>query len=124
MLRIKIATDNKVDVAGEDLEVIKKTQLISDEKIADLYNNINNSLKTNTQSLEVSLSEIRSFINSIVNDETVALRISDFLHKEKSVAQFRDLKHLSHNDYLHAFNHAGLFQDNEAKIKSIFAALS
>ena len=127
MIRIKIANENKVDLANtEDIELLKKTRSINDTIIYEFYNNVRNTLRSKKTNLEKSLTEISVVLSTIINDEAVALKIVDYLYKNNSVTEFNDLKRLSSNEIFVAFRkNTNLSEEEIAKhIKSLAASLA
>lgn len=127
LLRIKILHQSNVDIAKtEDVELIKKALSINDAIDHDLYANVRKMALSQQTNVENSLKEIKTLFLSVLNDETAADKITNYLSGQKSVTEFNDLKKLSYSEYSAAFksNTTLSEEDIEKSIKSILASLA
>lgn len=127
MIRIKIASDRKIDVSNmEEVELMKNTKAIKDNVVSEFYNNLEKAVGSKSSSLDTALVEIKGLFSSLLNDEALAAKITDYLHKENSVTEFNDLKRLSQTEYQNVLrkNTNLSEQDIEKCVKSILASLA
>jgi hypothetical protein len=124
MIRVKIASDKNSEI--EDVELVKKSKTVSDNLVNEFYGNLQKKLGSQTPSLDITLAEIKMIFSNLLNNEAEALKVTDVLHRENSVTEFKDLKRVTENDYYNLLkkNTNLSEQDIEKVVKSILASLA
>jgi hypothetical protein len=125
MLRIKLLSKDQNIEGMDTLELTKKANAIPDVQVRDIYNHLKETLASNLVNHEVALIEIRNFLNNFLNDENMAQKVSEFLHRSKGVSQFNDLRKLNEEELKFALRQVNLNEENmERTVKSIVSSLA
>lgn len=125
MLRIKLLSREHNIEGMTTLELTKKANTITDAQVREMYNQIKDSLASNLVLPEIALTEIKNFLNTFLNDESRAQKVSEYLNRSKGVTQFNDLKKLNEDELKFALRQVNLVEENlERTVKSIVSSLA
>ena len=125
MLRIKLLSrENNID-GMDNLELTKKANTIPDAHTKEMYRSIQESLASNSVEPEIAKVEIKNFLNSFLNDEKMATKLFNILHKEKGISQFNDMKRLKGDELRFALRQVNVNEEDlERTVKSIISSLA
>ena len=127
MIRIKLASDRKFDVANSnEAELIRTTNTIKDSAVSGFYSNLQSKISANRQNSDAALGEIRGLFVNLLNSEADAVKVAEALHKDLSVTEFKDLKRISQTEYAGVLriNTNLTEQEVEKVVKSVLASLA
>ncbi len=127
MIRIKLASERKIDVANSDeAELLTKTGAIEDSAVKSFYANLQKNLGANAPSVEAALGEIRGLFASLLGSEADAAKVAEALYKDLSVTEFRDLKRISQAEYVSVLRKSTNLAEQEVEkvVKSVLASLA
>lgn len=124
MLRIKLLSRENIE-GMDNLELTKKAYGIPDSQVREIFGKVKETLLQRNVAPEVAQMEIRNFFNNFINEDATSSRVFDYLHNEKGVSEFNDLKKLNEDELRFALRLANLNEENiERVVKSIVSSLA
>lgn len=125
MLRIKLLGRGNNLENMDNLEIIKRANQIPDAQVREMYNEIKETLASNSTAPEIVQMEIRNFLNNFLNDENMSMKVYMFLNTEKGVSEFGDLRKLRKEDLKTALRLVNSDEEVlEKTVKSIVSSLA
>ncbi len=127
MIRIKLASERKIDVANTNqVELLRGTDSIEDSAVNNFYANLQKNISANNQNLKAALEDIRGFFTSLLSSEADAAKVAEALYKDHSVTEFIDLKRISQAQYFSVLrkNTNLAEQEIEKVVKNISASFA